>query len=186
MDCDTFKRNVSVDISKCSYDWLFLRSLVTAGFLGWTLFVLVHIFDSYVLSQRLTPHRGQFVLPMANWLILGNDYHWGGCLYAHRRSLHPALSADILRIRGIPSILLGRSPRKPRNFKTRTKRLNARRWKTSLSNDNCISINFIHWDFGIFSTWSEVSSLMLGIWILSQTYFQYLLYFCGDVAVYLW
>ena len=42
-----------------SYDWLFLRSLVTAGFLGWTLFVLVHVFDSYVLLRRLSPHRGQ-------------------------------------------------------------------------------------------------------------------------------
>lgn len=42
-----------------SYDWLFLRSLVTAGFLGWTLFVLVHVFDSYVLPRRLSPHRGQ-------------------------------------------------------------------------------------------------------------------------------
>jgi GPI ethanolamine phosphate transferase 1 len=46
---------------KNSYDWLFLRSLVTAGFLGWTLFVLVHIFDSYVLSQRSSPHRGRLV-----------------------------------------------------------------------------------------------------------------------------
>jgi phosphatidylinositol glycan class N len=27
--------------------------------LGWTLFVLVHVFDSYVLPRRLSPHRGQ-------------------------------------------------------------------------------------------------------------------------------
>ena len=40
-----------------------MRSLVTAGFLGWTLFVLVHIFDSYVLTTRLEPHRGQIVRP---------------------------------------------------------------------------------------------------------------------------
>jgi Phosphatidylinositolglycan class N (PIG-N) len=26
----------------------------------------------------------------------------------------------------------------------------------------------------------------LGIWILSQTYFQYLFYFCRDVAIYIW
>jgi Phosphatidylinositolglycan class N (PIG-N) len=44
-----------------TYDWLFLRSLVTAGFLGWTLFVLVHILDSYVLSTRLDARRGQIV-----------------------------------------------------------------------------------------------------------------------------
>lgn len=50
------------DGAKNRYDWLFLRSLVTAGFLGWTLFVLVHIFDSYVLSQRLEPHRGPVVI----------------------------------------------------------------------------------------------------------------------------
>jgi phosphatidylinositol glycan class N len=50
------------DGAKNRYDWLFLRSLVTAGFLGWTLFVLVHIFDSYVLSQRLAPNRGPVVI----------------------------------------------------------------------------------------------------------------------------
>ena len=44
-----------------SYDWLFLRSLVTAGFLGWTLFVLVNVFDSYVLPRRTAPHRGNIV-----------------------------------------------------------------------------------------------------------------------------
>src|ERR1700738_4507336 len=46
-----------------SYDWLFLRSLVTAGFIGWTLFVLIHVFDSYILPKRMEHNRNQIVSP---------------------------------------------------------------------------------------------------------------------------
>ena len=129
-----------------------MRSLVTAGFLGWILFVLVHIFDSYVLSHRIAPHRGQFVSPKCFLLTSGNNCCWGNCTHFDCHSLYPTLSIDILRIRRIPSILLGRSPRESRNVETRIKIINATRWKTSLSSDNCISINLIYWNIGIFST----------------------------------
>lgn len=40
-----------------SYDWLFLRTLVTAGYLGWIAFALTTVIDQHVLHGALTPSR---------------------------------------------------------------------------------------------------------------------------------
>ncbi|KAL2023976.1 hypothetical protein VTK56DRAFT_211 [Thermocarpiscus australiensis] len=40
-----------------TYDWLFLRALITVGYLGWIAFALTIVIDFYVLHGRLQPSR---------------------------------------------------------------------------------------------------------------------------------
>src|SRR5207237_9394216 len=40
-----------------TYDWLFLRALITAGYLGWIAYALTGVIDLYVLHGRLQPSR---------------------------------------------------------------------------------------------------------------------------------
>lgn len=40
-----------------SYDWLFLRTLVTTGYLGWIAFALTTVIDLHVLHGATTPSR---------------------------------------------------------------------------------------------------------------------------------
>ncbi len=35
-----------------TYDWLFLRSIITAGYVGWMLFAMVHVLENYVLPRK--------------------------------------------------------------------------------------------------------------------------------------
>lgn len=41
-----------------TYDWLFLRALVTLGYLGWIAFALTTVIDMYVLHGTSQPERG--------------------------------------------------------------------------------------------------------------------------------
>ena len=52
------------------YDWLFLRSIVTSGFLGWSGFLLVYIMDAYVLHESIPPKRSKITI-LATALIGG-------------------------------------------------------------------------------------------------------------------
>lgn len=40
-----------------TYDWLFLRALITIGYLGWIVYALTTVIDLHVLSGRLQPSR---------------------------------------------------------------------------------------------------------------------------------
>jgi phosphatidylinositol glycan class N len=40
-----------------TYDWLFLRALITIGYLGWMVFALTTVIDSYVLQSSTPPCR---------------------------------------------------------------------------------------------------------------------------------
>lgn len=40
-----------------TYDWLFLRTLITVGYLGWVAFALTTVIDLHVLHGRLLPSR---------------------------------------------------------------------------------------------------------------------------------
>jgi phosphatidylinositol glycan class N len=40
-----------------TYDWLFLRALVTVGFLGWIAYALTTVLDLHVLQSRVKPER---------------------------------------------------------------------------------------------------------------------------------
>jgi GPI ethanolamine phosphate transferase 1 len=41
-----------------TYDWLFLRSIVSAGYVGWILYSLSFVLDLYVFGhRRRTSHR---------------------------------------------------------------------------------------------------------------------------------
>ena len=40
-----------------TYDWLFLRTLVTTGYLGWIAFALTTVVDMHVLQGRVKPSR---------------------------------------------------------------------------------------------------------------------------------
>ena len=40
-----------------TYDWLFLRALITIGYLGWMAFAFATVIDSYVLQSSIPPFR---------------------------------------------------------------------------------------------------------------------------------
>ncbi|KAK9324789.1 Phosphatidylinositolglycan class N-domain-containing protein [Lipomyces orientalis] len=41
-----------------TYDWLFLRTLVTFGFVGWILYALTSFLDFYILPTKINPSHG--------------------------------------------------------------------------------------------------------------------------------
>ena len=43
------------------YNWLFLRSLVTLGFVGWIIYGLTAFLDFYILPKKIAPSNGIFV-----------------------------------------------------------------------------------------------------------------------------
>ncbi|PHH68108.1 hypothetical protein CDD82_834 [Ophiocordyceps australis] len=47
-----------------TYDWLFLRALITAGYLGWMVYATITVFDLFLLQQPVAPQRtpGSIVL----------------------------------------------------------------------------------------------------------------------------
>lgn len=50
-----------------TYDWLFLRTLVTIGYLGWAAFAFTTIIDLHVLNGSTKPRRG-----FASWTFFGS------------------------------------------------------------------------------------------------------------------
>ncbi|UNI22085.1 Glycosyl phosphatidyl inositol anchor synthesis [Purpureocillium takamizusanense] len=40
-----------------TYDWLFLRALITVGYLGWMAYAITSVIDAFVLHERITPKR---------------------------------------------------------------------------------------------------------------------------------
>lgn len=40
-----------------TYDWLFLRALITVGYLGWISYALTTVVDTFVLQEKLSPQR---------------------------------------------------------------------------------------------------------------------------------
>jgi phosphatidylinositol glycan class N len=48
-----------------TYDWLFLRALVTTGYLGWIAFALTVVIDLHVLQTNIPPSRSVFSTSMS-------------------------------------------------------------------------------------------------------------------------
>lgn len=46
-----------------TYDWLFLRALITAGYLGWMAYAVTAVIDMFVLREKIRPERN--VMSMA-------------------------------------------------------------------------------------------------------------------------
>ncbi|KAM4064755.1 phosphatidylinositolglycan class N (PIG-N) domain-containing protein [Hirsutella rhossiliensis] len=40
-----------------TYDWLFLRALITAGYLGWMAYAITTVIDMFVLPEKIAPER---------------------------------------------------------------------------------------------------------------------------------
>lgn len=41
-----------------TYDWLFLRTLITLGYVGWMAFAITMVVDMFVIDERIPPRRG--------------------------------------------------------------------------------------------------------------------------------
>lgn len=41
-----------------TYDWLFLRALITIGYVGWMAYAITMVVDTFVIGQSLPPQRG--------------------------------------------------------------------------------------------------------------------------------
>ncbi|KAK9375682.1 Phosphatidylinositolglycan class N-domain-containing protein [Lipomyces chichibuensis] len=52
-----------------TYDWLFLRSLVTCGFVGWILYALTSFLDFYILPAKIAPSYGPLLSSVAAVLL---------------------------------------------------------------------------------------------------------------------
>ncbi|EQK98964.1 putative protein MCD4, required for GPI anchor synthesis [Ophiocordyceps sinensis CO18] len=45
-----------------TYDWLFLRALITAGYLGWMAYAITTVIDMFVLPEKISPERNAMSL----------------------------------------------------------------------------------------------------------------------------
>ncbi|KAK9367231.1 Phosphatidylinositolglycan class N-domain-containing protein [Lipomyces kononenkoae] len=60
-----------------TYDWLFLRSLVTLGFVGWILYAMTSFLDFYILPMKIAPSYGptfSFVAAAVLSVLFGTFY----------------------------------------------------------------------------------------------------------------
>ncbi|EON66176.1 GPI ethanolamine phosphate transferase 1 [Coniosporium apollinis CBS 100218] len=53
-----------------TYDWLFLRALVTTGYLGWIAFAITSVIDLYVLREPIEPSRTTFSIMVFSSALL--------------------------------------------------------------------------------------------------------------------
>lgn len=56
-----------------TYDWLFLRTLITLGYVGWMVFAITMVIDMFVIGQRIPPQRG-FTEILGSTSILASLY----------------------------------------------------------------------------------------------------------------
>ncbi|KAI1961922.1 Glycosyl phosphatidyl inositol anchor synthesis [Ophidiomyces ophidiicola] len=54
-----------------TYDWLFLRTIVTAGYLGWIAYSLATVIDLHVLHQSSQPSRSTFTTMIFSSVLVG-------------------------------------------------------------------------------------------------------------------
>jgi phosphatidylinositol glycan class N len=54
-----------------TYDWLFLRVLITVGYLGWMAYALTTVFNMFIVKENLTPKRNAFGVVTFSSVLVG-------------------------------------------------------------------------------------------------------------------